>query len=325
MTSRVERTSAVGRGSLRLAVTGANGYVGGRFVAAACASEHFEVISVVRSPARWVQGEVRRVASLEEEAKAALQGAHAVVHLAGANEMVVHDEPDRAVASTVSASRAVAEACSELGVVRLVYVSTVHVYGAALRPGAVVDESTSPSPQHPYAEARLQSERVMTSTAGGSEVVVLRLTNGVGPPANPSVDRWSLVVNDLCRQVVCRGHVRLRSDGTQWRDFIALDDVDRVLLAAADPSGMPPGTYNLGSGDPKTVLEVATEVARLAAARGFGDGKVEAPPATADPPAAYRVSVEKLAQAGFRPRTPLTDAVAGTLSFCAFHRDSICG
>lgn len=317
--------SAVGRRPLRLAVTGANGYIGGRFVAMASGSGRFEVISVVRSPASWVHGEVRKVSSLQNDAIAALQGADAVVHLAGANEVVVQDQPHKSVESTVSASRAVAEACSALGVARLVYVSTVHVYGAALRPGAVVDEGTIPAPQHPYAEARLRSERIVTSSAKDSEVVVLRLTNGVGPPPDPSVDRWSLVVNDLCRQVVCQGHVRLRSDGTQWRDFVALDDVDRALLAAADPSGIPPGTYNLGSGEPRTVFEVATEVARLGAAHGFGEGTVEAPPARADPPAAYRVSVERLAHVGFRPRTPLTTAVGDTLAFCAMHRGRICG
>ena len=31
---------------------------------------------------------------------------------------------------------------------------------------------------------------------------VLRLSNGIGAPAHPGVDRWTLVVNDLGRQVL---------------------------------------------------------------------------------------------------------------------------
>ena len=40
-----------------------------------------------------------------------------------------------------------------------------------------------------------------------------------------AVDRWTLVANDLCRQAVTTGALALRTTGTQWRDFVALDDV----------------------------------------------------------------------------------------------------
>ena len=53
--------------------------------------------------------------------------------------------------------------------------------------------------------------------------MILRLTNAVGAPADPSVDRWSLVANDLCPPGRADGRLALRSAGVQWRDFVALE------------------------------------------------------------------------------------------------------
>jgi UDP-glucose 4-epimerase len=205
-----------------------------------------------------------------------------------------------------------------------VYLSTVHVYGSALVEGAVIDEKVAADPVSTYAMARLQSEEVIKSCAGATEVVVLRLTNGVGPPVDPSVDRWSLVANDLCRQAVCHGTLRLATDGMQWRDFVALSDVDRILLAAAAPETLAAGIYNVGSGRPTRVCELADLIARLAPSHGLGPATVEAPPATGDPPLAYQVNVERLAAAGLRPTTALDIALSDTLSFCSEHRHRLC-
>jgi UDP-glucose 4-epimerase len=291
---------------------------------AAALSAGFDVRSVVRSEAPWVQGSVVRVESFERDGDQAVEGADAVVHLAGANEISARRDPVGALTSTVSASRAVAESCARSGVARLVYLSTVHVYGTALAEGAVIDEAVDPAPISTYALARLRSEEEITSCAGATEVVILRLTNGVGPPVDPSVDRWSLVANDLCRQAVCAGSLKLATDGMQWRDFVALADVDRILLAATDRKLLRASTYNVGSGQPTRVRELADLIARLAPHLGLGAPTVEAPEATSDAPLPYRVNVERLAAAGYRPTTPLETALSDTLSFCSEYRHRLC-
>jgi UDP-glucose 4-epimerase len=296
----------------RLVVTGAGGYLGGRVVAAAHGDGRFLVRSVVRKPTTWLTGEVVQVKDLAADALSALEGASSVLHLAGANELIAARHPDGALASTVAASRAVGAACAAAKVRRVVYVSTVHVYGAALLPGAVVDEGTLPQPRHPYAIARLASEHSIAAAAGTTEVVIMRLTNGVGAPAHRAVDRWSLVANDLCRQAAAGGPLVLRSPA-QWRDFVALSDVVRILLDAA-AGEVPAGTYNLGSGRCITVAQLAELVATEANVLGCGSVDIEAPPAVPEEP--YQVSVERLAAAGARASTPLREAVAETIRFC---------
>src|SRR3546814_2666382 len=84
----------------------------------------------------------------------------------------------------------------------VVVASTVHVYGAALRPGATVDHRTVPEPRHPYAVARLAGEHLVAGLVPSP--VAVRLTNAVGAPLDGRVDRWTLV--DIGR-ASCRASV----------------------------------------------------------------------------------------------------------------------
>jgi UDP-glucose 4-epimerase len=304
---------------IRLAVTGAGGYLGGALVAAADADPGLSVRAVLRESAPWLPGETVHITDLEHDAVAAFEGIDVVVHLAGPNEVETARDPVGTLASAVSAARAVSDACVTAGVRRLVDLSTVHVYGAALSPGAVVDELTIPMPRHPYAIARLACEHMMAAGAGDTELVVLRLTNSVGAPADAAIDRWSLVANDLCRQAATGDTIALKSDGQDWRDFVALDDVCRIILGAADSDRVPPGTYNLGSGRSMTVRELAGLVIEAAAAQGLGALELRAPEGRTEPPEPYTVRVDRLGDLGLSASVPVSSAVADTLAFCVAH------
>jgi UDP-glucose 4-epimerase len=302
----------------RLVVTGAGGYLGGRVVGHLAAEGH-PVAAWSRRPAPWLPVDVTSIDLLDDTVAiaGALEGAAAVVHLAGANEARAVDDPERALTSTIVAARRIAQSCAAMGVKRVVYVSTMHVYGAALAPGAHVTEATVTEPRSGYAIARLAAEHVIA--AAGVDAVVLRLTNGVGAPVSPHVDRWSLVVNDLCRQAVVDGALRLRTDGLQWRDFVPLVDVCRVLAAAVDPARVPAGTYNLSSGRPSTVRAVAELVGDAVEEATGRRPPLHAPPATGEPAAPYLVDATRLDALGLRADTPLRAAVDETIRFCLDH------
>ena len=261
------------------------------------------------------------LANEPERLRDAVDGADAVVHLAGVNEAVAAAEPDRALSETVVTARRVGAACTAAGVGRIAYVSTVHVYGAALVPGATVTEDTVPEPRSVYAVARLAVEHLIAGS--GIDAVVVRLTNGVGAPVAPQVDRWSLVANDLCRQAVTEGELHLRTDGLQWRDFVALDDVCRVLAAAVDPARVVPGTYNFGSGAPCTVRALAALVADVVDEETGVKPALHAPEPSGEPIAPYIVSNHRLDALGLGAEVPLRAAIRQTVRFCLLHRNEL--
>jgi len=311
---------------MRALVTGSGGYVGGGLVHT-LADDGWDVHAMVREPAPYLQVE-QTVADLVEDTEAlnaACSGVDTIVHLAGENEVVAAGDPVSALAGTIAATERVVEAAAAGGVKRLVYVSTVHVYGARMTEGAVLSEDLRVEPRSSYAISRLASEHVAaTLGASGGEVVVLRLTNAVGAPADPTVDRWTLVANDLCRQGVRTGALELRSSGVQHRDFVPLADVRGIIAAACRPNApLPGGTYNMGSGVPTTVRRLA-ELVQEAFERCTGTRpELRAPEPGPSRPEPYLVSVERAAGHGLRSETPLEDAIEETVRFCIEHREAL--
>lgn len=295
---------------MRVIVTGAAGYLGSRLCT--YLKDRADVVAAVRREVPWLPVEQIVVDLTTADLEPHFAGADAVVHLAGANEAAA--DPDAALAGTVVATRRVAAAASST--TRVVYVSTFHVYGTAT---GVVDEATLPAPRHPYAVARLASEHLL----GDHDTVVLRLTNSVGAPVDPAVDRWTLVANDLCRQAVVSGALTLRTHGLQWRDFVHQLDACRVIDAALDRTEVPASTYNLGSGRPTTIRDLATLVQdafeRLTGTRP----PLHAPEAPTETPPVVRVAVDRLATVGLRAELPVADAVEETARFCLDHRQEL--
>ena len=308
-------------------VTGAGGYVGSGLVAA-LARGRWDVRAALRESAAYVEVP-QVVADLAEDAEAArraCEGADAVVHLAGENEVIAARRPAAALAATVLATERMVEAATAAGVRRFVYMSTMHVYGERIAEDAVLTEDLRPEPRALYAVARLASEHVASAlSTGGMELVVLRLTNSLGAPVHPSVDRWTLVANDLCRQGALTGRLELRSSGVQWRDFVALADVHAVVAAACrfDPPALPPGTYNLGSGTPMTVRALAGLIQDAFERQTGVRPELVAPAPEGRPPRPYTVSVERLAAHGIHAETPVQQAVEETVRFCIEHKEAL--
>jgi UDP-glucose 4-epimerase len=306
-----------------VAVTGAAGYIGGRLVAQLREDPQLDVIPIVRQRRPWL-GRGQRVVDLVTDpgdaVARAISGVDAVVHLAGRSEVVAAAAPALAVEETVTASRRVCAAARSANVRRIVYVSTVHVYGAALAPSAAVTEDTPASPSTPYAEARLLSEQALFEGRDDLDVVVLRLTNAVGAPAHPEVDRWTLVANDLCRQAIVDHQIVLRTSGIQHRDFVDLGDTCRVIAHAAAPDGLVrAGTFNLGSGEATTVRALADCVQREAEKATNIRPPIEAPPPEGPSPAPPIVDIDRIRALGLSPTTPIEESVRETVEFCRTH------
>jgi nucleoside-diphosphate-sugar epimerase len=114
----------------------------------------------------------------------------------------------------------------------------------------------------------------------------------------------------------------LHTDGLQYRDFVSLVDVCRVLTAAADPATVPSGTYNLGSGRPRTVRAVAELVQDAVEEATGARPPLHAPAAVGVPPHPFTVDSGRLGALGLRAEARLLPAIDETVRFCLDHRDA---
>jgi UDP-glucose 4-epimerase len=308
----------------RVLVTGSRGYLGGRISAFLQETNRFTLRLASRAlPGAAEHRAVDLVAIGElttpEMLDAACQGVSYVVHLAALNEIDSEREPERAVEVNVSGTLRLAQAARRAGVERFLYLSTAHVYGAPL--AGCIDEGRPTRPVHPYAITHRAAEDFVLGESSRSSMaaVIIRLSNSVGAPASASVERWTLLVNDLCRQIVSDRRMVLRSAGLQQRDFIPMSDVCRAIGHFLDlPSQrLGDGLFNLGGGRSLRVIEVAERLAeRSERVLGF------APPISRPaPPEDERTEIldyriDKLLASGFTPTGDLDQELDDTLRFC---------
>ena len=306
-------------------ITGGLGYLGGR-IARHLVDEGFSVRVSTRqaldTPPSWcrelevVQADLADDASLE----AACRGVEAVVHLAGKNEFLSRQDPVGAlVVNGVGTARAL-EAAKRAEVSRFVYMSTGLVYRSPLV--GEITEATVPRPSEPYATSHRAAEDVVLSAHDHSEIegAVLRLTNGFGAPTYPQVDRWSLLVNDLCRQAITLGELTLRSSGTQVRDFVTLEDVARAvsLVLGAPGERLDTGVFNLGGESTRSIIEMTELVAdRVKQCFGFRP-TIRRPDSDPDEsPSILHYRIERLKALGFFLVGSPEEEIDKTLHVCA--------
>jgi len=95
----------------------------------------------------------------------------------------------------------------------------------------------------------------------GIESVCLRLFNVYGPGqalSNP----YTGVLAIFAARLLNGQQPMIFEDGRQRRDFVHVHDVARVFADALDRPGISGGTFNIGSGQDRSVTEVAVELAR---------------------------------------------------------------
>lgn len=312
-------------------ISGSLGYLGGRIAQVLARDPKLELRLGTRRPTLsrpdWLDtGEPIRMELMEAESlAAACAGVDCVVHLAAMNEIDSALDPERALLVNGLGTLRLLRAAEHAGVERFVYLSTAHVYGAPLV-GTITEESL-PRPAHPYSITHRTAEDFVISAHDRKALtgLVVRLSNGFGAPTHAEVDRWTLLVNDLCRQAVQSGKLLLRSSGLQQRDFVTLHDVGRGVRHLLDLPRAACGSaiFNLGGENPLRVIDLAQRIAARCTAVLGVTPPIERPEPSAGESTEYLdYRVDRLKETGFRLEGDFDAEIDATLLLCrdAFRR-----
>lgn len=310
---------------MNVLITGAFGYLGGRISRHLADQDGLFLRLCTRRrdfPAPdWLRsGELVPAEFPGTDPAALCEGVNAVVHLAALNENDCAADPARAFQVNTAGTWALLQAARKAGAERFIFFSTARVYREPLE--GRVEESQVPRPIHPYGTTHRAAEDPVLAAHDRMELcgVVLRLSNGFGAPLDAAVNRWTLLVNDLCRTVVREKKIVLKSHGLQPRNFITLEDVARAVeyfLGLPRPA-CGDGLFNLGGEASTSVLAMAQLVAqRCKEVLGF-EPPIERPvpkPDEAVPTLDYRI--DKLKSTGFALQGSWEREVDDTLRLCA--------
>jgi UDP-glucose 4-epimerase len=177
-----------------------------------------------------------------------LQGVECVYHLAArvsVQESVRYPREYNAV--NVGGTVSVLEAMRDVGVKRLVFVSSGAIYGD--QDAQPVSEDLIPNPRSPYAVSKLAAEQYVRTIGRlwDVETVCLRVFNAYGPGQQLPVTHPPVIPHYI-QQALGGGSLVVHGTGQQTRDFVFLDDVVDAMLAAATASDVDQRVINVGSG-----------------------------------------------------------------------------
>jgi dTDP-L-rhamnose 4-epimerase len=134
--------------------------------------------------------------------------------------------------------------------------------GRGLEPVAV-DESAPADPRNVYAATKLSQEHLCAAYARerGTAVTFLRYHNVYGPRM-PRDTPYSGVAAIFRSALAAGSAPRVFEDGRQIRDFVHVRDVAKANRLALETPIAPAGPFNVASGAPRTVGELARALAR---------------------------------------------------------------
>jgi dTDP-L-rhamnose 4-epimerase len=125
-----------------------------------------------------------------------------------------------------------------------------------------VPEDTPADPRNVYAATKLHQEHLcgLYGRETGASVVALRYHNVYGPRM-PRDTPYAGVASIFRSALEAGRPPDVFEDGGQTRDFVHVRDVARANVLALTRPSVPSGAYNIASGDPHTVGEMARALA----------------------------------------------------------------
>lgn len=256
---------------MRIVVTGAAGFIGSR-LCEGLVGRGDGVVALDHLGGEGADGERKREAAsrlvrlggvelvvadlLDVDLAARLDGAGAVVHLAGRPGVQTSwgDGFAAHLEGNVLTTQAVCEAALVAGVGRMVLASSSSVYGDV--PDGLATEDRPLAPSSPYGVAKVAAEQVASVYAGrGLSTVALRYFTVYGPGQRPDMACHRLIEAGLGGPAFHQ-----RGDGRQRRELTHVDDVVRATVAAVHADVAPVTVCNVGGGSVTSMSELRAVV-----------------------------------------------------------------
>lgn len=246
---------------MTILVTGGSGFIGSHLVDVLLQEGHsvrvLDLVPPHRSDVEFVKANLGDAKAVTDAARDVTQ----IFHLAAiSNVNVAYEDPVGTVDANVMGTLRVLEAARRHGCKRVLFASTVWVYGGAR--GVEVHEDSPfymPGAGHVYTSTKIAAELLLHDYYELYNVpfTVLRYGIPYGPRA-----RSGTVMPIFIRKALAGEPLTIFGDGSQYRNFLYVEDLARGNVSAMAPVAENQ-IYNLEGPRPITVLEVVETIRKV--------------------------------------------------------------
>ncbi len=252
---------------MKILVTGAAGFIGSNLVEHLLeeTSHHivsYDALTYAGDRARleqfsdkrrheFVEGDIRDESLVRET----IANVDSVIHLAAQTHVDRSiDTASRFVDTNVGGTEILLRVARDTGIARFVHVSTDEVYGEIL--DGRFSETDPLNPENPYAATKAGGEHLVESYHRTHDVptVIVRPSNAFGP--NQHVEK---LIPKFITRAANGNSLPIYGDGQHSREWTFVADLCRALHLLVE-RGEIGTTYNVGSGQERTTVEVAETI-----------------------------------------------------------------
>lgn len=218
---------------MRVAITGATGFVG-RHVVTSMVAEGHEPAPIVRSPAGLANEIVVGDIGSSRIDPETLRNVQCLIHLAARTHAMDDAGPSADAAyhrANVLGTRAVLDAAIGAGVRRIVFMSSIKAIGDDTGPGEQLVAESPPRPTDAYGRSKLEAENELRQrcTAAGIEWVIIRPPLVYGAGAKGNFERLIALITRRIPLPLASVHNR--------RSMVYVDNLASATVRACDAPG----------------------------------------------------------------------------------------
>jgi len=219
--------------------------------------------------------------------------------------------------TNVVGTHTILEACRELGVPRIIHVSTDEVYGEVLEGAA--DEATQMNPTNPYSASKAAAEMVIKGYIRSFKqpILIVRANNVFGTRQYPEK-----LIPKCCVSLICGEKIPLHGNGQNIRHYLAARDLAAAIDLIAE-KGEVHEVYNVGSEYEYPNHEVVKMICDI-----FGKPFDEAVEFVTDRPfndRRYSVEWSKITSLGWEAKYTLADEMPDVVAWYRLNADRYIG
>ena len=212
-------------------------------------------VSFPRDMAESIKGNILDYTALEESCR----GFDAVIHLAAITsiaESII--SPKDTKRTNVEGTLNVLKSCVQNNINKIIFASSAAVYGDYTVGHIPEDIDTKPTSQ--YGQSKLDAEAQIRyySEKFGMQGICLRLFNVYGRGQSR---QQAGVIPRFVEAILENRQIVIYGDGTQTRDFVAVNDVGMAFALALNSDKS--GTYNIGSSNPTSINELVQMISKI--------------------------------------------------------------